>query len=313
MKRIDTATKAEDLFGAGKHGFKDGNVLTGEQPTVLNADWFNHIQEELAAVVEVVIGTALDPNARNQIATGLAAIIATLAPKASPAFTGNPTAPTQSAGNNSTLIATTEFVQAALAALVDAAPGALDTLSELAAALGDDPNFATTITNLIATKLSLAGGTLTGFLTLHAAPTSNLHAATKEYVDEVRVGLAPLASPAFTGTPTAPTPAQNDDSAQVSTTAWGKSISLGWGQAWQDVTGSRAANTPYPNTTGKPIIVSVFVGAIGATRALSVSADDVNWVEVANTTTGGGTMQAVVPPEHYCKMNGSFGQWRELR
>jgi len=50
--------------------------------------------------------------------------------------------------------------------VVDAAPGALDTLNELAAALGDDANFSTTVTNSIATKLPLAGGTLTGDLTL---------------------------------------------------------------------------------------------------------------------------------------------------
>lgn len=89
--------------------------------------------------------------------------------------------------------------------------------------------------------------------------------------------------------------------------------SIGWGQTWQNVTGSRAANTAYQNTTGKPICVSVFVGAIGATRALEVSAGNSTWVEVANTTTGGGTMQAVVPPGHYSRMNGSFGSWRELR
>lgn len=88
---------------------------------------------------------------------------------------------------------------------------------------------------------------------------------------------------------------------------------LGWGQTWQDVTGSRAANTAYQNTTGKPICVSVFVGAIGATRALEVSTDNSTWGDVANTTTGGGTMQAIVPPGHYYRMNGSFGLWRELR
>ena len=60
--------------------------------------------------------------------------------------------------------ATQSYVTSALAALVDAAPAALDTLNELAAALGDDANFSTTITNSIASKLSLTGGTLTGAL-----------------------------------------------------------------------------------------------------------------------------------------------------
>lgn len=75
---------------------------------------------------------------------------------ASPALTGTPTAPTAVAGTNTTQIATTAFVQVAVANLVDAAPGALDTLNELAAALGDDPNFATTITTSLGEKLAKA-------------------------------------------------------------------------------------------------------------------------------------------------------------
>lgn len=70
----------------------------------------------------------------------------------SPALTGSPTAPTQGEADNSTKLATTAFVKAAVAALVDSSPAALDTLNELAAALGDDPNFATTMTNALAGK-----------------------------------------------------------------------------------------------------------------------------------------------------------------
>ncbi|HIF0642006.1 TPA: phage tail protein [Klebsiella pneumoniae] len=77
------------------------------------------------------------------------------APKASPTFTGTPKAPTAAAGNNSTQLANTAFVQAAIAALVDSSPGALDTLNELAEALGNDPNFATTMTNALAGKQPL--------------------------------------------------------------------------------------------------------------------------------------------------------------
>ena len=75
------------------------------------------------------------------------------APLASPALTGTPTAPTATTATNSTQIATTAFVQAVVSALIDAAPGTLDTLNEIAAALGDDPNFAATITTELATKL----------------------------------------------------------------------------------------------------------------------------------------------------------------
>ena len=76
------------------------------------------------------------------------------APLASPALTGTPTSPTAATGTNTMQLATTAFVAAAVAALVDSSPGALDTLNELAAALGDDPNFATTITNMLAGKLA---------------------------------------------------------------------------------------------------------------------------------------------------------------
>ncbi len=63
-------------------------------------------------------------------------------------------------------LATVSYVDTEVAGIVDSAPGTLDTLNELAAALGDDANFSTTVTNSIATKLPLAGGTLTGDLTL---------------------------------------------------------------------------------------------------------------------------------------------------
>lgn len=107
----------------------------------------------------------------------------TYAPLASPALTGTPTAPTAEQGDSSTTLATTAFVNAAILRLIGAAPGALDTLEELANALGDDPNFATTMTNLIAEK-------------------------------------APLNSPALTGTPTAPTPESGDSSTTIATTAF---------------------------------------------------------------------------------------------
>ena len=81
---------------------------------------------------------------------------------ASPTFTGTPAAPTAATGTNTTQIATTAFVQGEVTALVDSAPSTLNTLNELAAALGDDANFSTTVTNSIATKLPLAGGTMTG-------------------------------------------------------------------------------------------------------------------------------------------------------
>jgi uncharacterized protein YijF (DUF1287 family) len=94
---------------------------------------------------------------------------ATYAPKASPALTGTPTAPTATGGTNTTQIATTAYVMAALAALIGGAtPSTLDTLQEIADALGDDPNFATTITGLIAGKANAS----------HTHPVADLSDAT---------------------------------------------------------------------------------------------------------------------------------------
>ena len=91
--------------------------------------------------------------------TGLQTALDAKAPLVSPALTGSPTAPTATAGANTTQIATTAFVGAAIGALIDAAPGAMNTLNELAAALGDDPNFAASVTNALAGKLA-AGSNL---------------------------------------------------------------------------------------------------------------------------------------------------------
>ena len=82
------------------------------------------------------------------------------------------------------------YVDTQITNLIAAAPGALDTLDELAAALGDDASFATTVTNSLAAKLPLAGGTMTGALTLSGAPTIGLHAVTKTYADAISSAVA---------------------------------------------------------------------------------------------------------------------------
>jgi len=96
---------------------------------------------------------------------------------------GSSTAQTQSNSDNSTKIATTEFVQTKIDGLINGAPGALDTLKELADAIGDDANYAASVTTALSERVSKAGDSMTGALTLSGAPTDNLHAATKSYVD----------------------------------------------------------------------------------------------------------------------------------
>ena len=119
---------------------------------------------------------------------------------------GNPTTTTQSAGNNTTRLATTAFTQAAITALVDSSPASLNTLNELAAALGDDASFSTTVTNSIATKLPLAGGTMSGAIAMGTSkrtgagnPTAAQDLATKAYVDSASGSGLPLSGGAMTG------------------------------------------------------------------------------------------------------------------
>ena len=106
---------------------------------------------------ELGIDTTLNQFKIGDGATAWNSLSFSLAPINSPTFTGTPAAPTASAGTNTTQIATTAFVRTEVSNLVASAPAALDTLDELAAALGDDANFATTVTNSLSTKASLSG------------------------------------------------------------------------------------------------------------------------------------------------------------
>ena len=88
------------------------------------------------------------------------------APLSSPTLTGTPAAPTASGSTSTTQVATTAFVQQELTTLIGGAPSTLNDLNELAAAINDDANYNSTLTTALATKLPLAGGTLTGTLTM---------------------------------------------------------------------------------------------------------------------------------------------------
>ena len=97
------------------------------------------------------------------------------------------TATTQSANDNSTKVATTAYTDTAISNLVDSSPAALNTLNELASALNDDPNFATTVNNNIAAKLPLAGGTITGDVTIASGTTNknfNIDVDSKIRIDD---------------------------------------------------------------------------------------------------------------------------------
>lgn len=121
----------------------------------------------LDTLKEIAAAINNDPNFSTTINNALAL----KAPLASPALTGTPTAPTAAQTVNNTQIATTAFVKSAVAGLVGSSPEALDTLNELAAALGNDPNFATTVMNALAGKqpldatlTNLSGKSISGLL-----------------------------------------------------------------------------------------------------------------------------------------------------
>lgn len=154
MHRTDASGNNGGLYTEGDSG-------SGTPATRIGAKHLNAIQGELCNLVEL-LGGVLDDEDDTQIATILLAALALKAPMASPALTGTPTVPTASPGTDTDQAASTAFVQAAVAALVAAAPGALDTLNELAAALGNDADFATTVTNALAAKAPLASPQFTG-------------------------------------------------------------------------------------------------------------------------------------------------------
>jgi hypothetical protein len=133
---------------------------------------------------------------------------------ASPAFTGVPTAPTATAGTNTTQLATTQYVRTEVANLVSSAPGALDTLDELAAALGDDASFATTLTTAIGLKAPLDSPAFTGTVTGITKTMIGLGNVLNE------TKATAFTNPAFTGTPTATTAAGGTNTTQIATTAY---------------------------------------------------------------------------------------------
>jgi hypothetical protein len=153
-----------DVDGAGALTVGDATAYKGESGP--SAADFN----KLTGITGGAIQTQLDAKA----------------PKASPALTGVPTAPTAAAGTNTTQLATTQYVRTEVANLVNAAPGTLDTLKELADAIGDDPNFAASTATALGNRLRVD----TGAQGLTAPQKDNAR---------TNLGLATADSPSFTG------------------------------------------------------------------------------------------------------------------
>jgi len=205
-------------------------IQTANRRFVTDAEKTGYAAQASAAITTIRGGVAANYDTMAKIVTAMLL----LAAKDSPTFTGIPAAPTAAPGTNTTQLANTAFVQAAVAALVSSSPAALDTLNELATALGNDPNFATTITTALSGKEPANSNIQT-----HIASQTNPHNTTKAQVglgnvdntsdvnkpvstaQQTALNLkANLASPALTGVPTAPTAAAGTNTTQLANTAF---------------------------------------------------------------------------------------------
>ena len=161
------------------------NILDGVTADAAEINLLDGLTASTAELnlLDGVTATTIELNYVDGVTSDIQTQLNDKAPLESPSLTGTPLAPTATPGTNNTQIATTAYADAAVAAIVDGAPDLLNTLNELAAAINDDENFASTLTTLAGEKVAKAGDTMTGLLVLSADPEANLGAATKQYVD----------------------------------------------------------------------------------------------------------------------------------
>ena len=230
---------------------------------------------------KIIKGTEINTEYNN-----IATAVTTKAENNSPAFTGNPTATTQTAGNNTTRLATTAFVQT------------------VAAALG-------TMSTQDSTTVAITGGTITGITDLTVADGgtgASTHTANSVLIGE---GTSAISSVA---------PSTSGNVLTSDGTNWASAVpdpSLGVGQTWQNVKASRALSTTYTNSTGSPIEVSVAIISASNQGAISLIVDGIS-VGYATNQFGDralyGTFSAVIPNgSTYSAGGASVQYWSELR
>jgi hypothetical protein len=179
-------------------------IMNADINTAAGIDWTKLAISSTVSATELGYVDGVTSSIQTQLDSKLptATAASTYAPLASPALTGVPTAPTAAANTNTTQIATTAYVQTELTDLINGAPGALDTLNELATALGNDANYSTTISTALSQKLPKTGGTMVGAIDMGgykvtnlATPTVSTDAATKGYIDTSVIAPSNLTGP----------------------------------------------------------------------------------------------------------------------
>jgi len=231
---------------------------------------------------KIIKGTEINTEYNN-----IATAVTTKAENNSPAFTGNPTATTQTAGNNTTRLATTAFVQT------------------VAAALG-------TMSTQDSTTVAITGGTITGITDLTVADGgtgASTHTANSVLIGE---GTSAISSVA---------PSTSGNVLTSNGTNWASATpdpSIGVGQTWQDVTSTRDAETTYTNSTGSPIQVAIAVYRVASAGTTYMVIGGLNvgrWSCTGTNDVGTTQTQTYIIPNGvtYRLSGGSVTSWFELR
>ena len=295
----------------GRDVATDGTKLDGIE-SAATADQTNaEIRTAVEAATDSNVFTDADHTKLNALNQGVATTD-------SPAFagltlSGVPTAPTASSGTSTTQIATTAFTSTAIANLVASSPATLDTLNELAAALGDDPNFATTVTNSLALKAPIASPTFTGTATI---PTADINAGT---IDGTVIGATTAAAITATGL-------NVTSNIVVGGTVDGRDVATDGTKL--DTVETNADVTDVTNVTAAGALMDSELSSIAAVKALNqgvattdsptfaaitATTADINSGTIDGTVIGGGTAAAITATTLNATGGGSLtGTWSNL-
>ena len=245
-------------------------VTGGRSLRLYRRNDLNTADEEVVLLPAMSVGGNAATASAAQSGSALETLLATKAALNSPSFTGTPTVPTAAAGTNTTQIASTAFVHTEIANVVGSTPAALDTLNELATALGNDANFATTMTNALAGKAPSSHIGATG--AAHGVATNSvagfMSATDKAKLDGIAAGAQTNAVTSVAGkTGAVSVSAADVGLGNVNNTAdANKSVNYA----------SSAGAVPWSGVSGKPTAVSAFSNDVGYITNAAISGGSIS-------------------------------------